>query len=57
MTAAVFNNMMEHNPYFGTILVNFGLSQRAKNRLTEDFPTANDLMASNLEQIKSLVTN
>ena len=48
---------MEDIPSFGTILVNFGLTQRAKDCLTEDFPTSNDLMASNVEQIKSVVTN
>ena len=57
MAAAVFNNIMEDDPSFGNILNNFGLSLRARNRLTEDFPTANDLMASNLEQIKSVVIN
>ena len=59
MAAAAVNNvdMMDNIPSFRTILINFGLSQRAKNCLTEDFPTANDLMASNVEQIKSVVTN
>jgi len=56
MIAAVIN-MMEDIASFGTILVNLGLSQRSKNRLTEYFPTANDLMASNVEQIKYGVIN
>ena len=58
MAVAVTNNinMMEDIPSFRTILVNFGLIQRAKDRLTEVFPTANELMASNVEQIKSVVT-
>ena len=47
--APAFNNIMDHGPSFGNILINFGLSQKAKSRLTEDFPTATDLMASNLE--------
>ena len=55
--APAFNNIMDHGPSFGNILINFGLSQKAKSRLTEDFPTATDLMASNLEQIKSVVNN
>jgi len=59
MAAAEMNNvnMMEDIQSFGQILNNFGLTARAKNRLTEDFPTANDLMASNVEQIKSVVAN
>ena len=59
MAAAAINNvnMMEDIQSFGTILINFRLTQRVKNRPTEDFPTANDLMASNVEQIKSVVTN
>ena len=59
MAAAAINNvnMMEDIQSFGQILNNFGLTARAKNRLTEDFPTANDLMASNVEQIKSVVAN
>ena len=40
---------------FDTILTSFGITQRATNRLTEDYVTANDLMASNVEQIKSVV--
>ena len=59
MAATVTNyvNMMEDITSFETILLNFGLSQKANNRLTEDFPTANNLMASNAEQNKSVVTN
>ena len=57
MAAAAFNDMMEDEPSFMAILANFGLSLRARNRLTEDFPTANDLMVSNTEQIKYVVTN
>ncbi len=50
-------NLMDNIQSFGTILLNFSLSARAKDRLTEDYPTANDLMASNVAQIKSVVTN
>ena len=49
--------MMEDIQSFGQILTNFGLTARAKNCLTEDFPTANDLMASNVEQITSVVAS
>ena len=57
--AAPLNNvdLMDDEPSFGTILLNFGLSLRARNHLTEDYPTANDLMASNVDQIKSVVYN
>ena len=48
-------NMMEDNPAWIVILANFGLAVRSIDRLTEDHSTANDLMASNVEQIKSVV--
>ena len=59
MAAAANANidMMEDDQSFENILDNFGLSQRARNRLLEDFPTANDLMASNTDQIKAVVAN
>ena len=46
---------MDSDQSFETILTSFGIIQRATNRLTEDYVTANDLMASNVEQIKSVV--
>ena len=48
-------NMMEDNPAWMVILANFGLAVRSIDRITEDYSTANDLMASNVEQIKSVV--
>jgi hypothetical protein len=59
MAALAVNNviMMEDTQSFGILLLNFGVSLRAKGRLTEDFPTENDLMTPNEEQIKSVVTN
>ena len=48
-------NMMEDNPAWIVILADFGLAVRSIDRLTEDYSTANDLMASNVEQIKSVV--
>ena len=59
MAAAVISdiNMMEDIASFKTILIKCRLSQNATNRLMEDFSAANDLMAPNVEQIKSVVTN
>ena len=48
-------DMMDSDQSFETILTSFGITQRATNRLTEDYVTVNDLMASNIEQIKSVV--
>ena len=50
-----FADMMDSEQSFETILTSFGITQRAMNRLTEDYVTANDLMESNVEQIKSVV--
>ena len=50
-----FANMMHSDQSFETILTSFGITQRATNRLTEDYVTANDLMASKVEQIKYVV--
>ena len=50
-----FANMMDSDQSFETILTSFGITQRAMNRLTKDYVTANDLMASNVEHIKSVV--
>ena len=44
-------NMMEDNPAWIVILANFGLAVRSIDRLTEDYLTANDLMASNVEKL------
>ena len=54
-TGNQFADMMDSDQSFETILTSFGITQRATNRLTEDYVTANDLMASNVEQIKSVV--
>ena len=48
-------NMMEHDDSFEDILINFGITNRAIVHLTEDYGTANDLLASDVKQIKSLV--
>ena len=50
-----FANMMDSDQSFKTILTSFGITQRAMNRLTEYYVTPNDLMASKVEQIKSVV--
>ena len=47
--------MMDSEQSFETILTSFGITQRATNRLTEDYVMANDLMDSKVEQIKSVV--
>ena len=52
-----FANMMDRDQSFVTILASFGITQRATNRLTEYYVTSNDLMASNVEQIKSVVNH
>ena len=50
-----FADMMDSYHSFETILTSFGITQRAKNCLTEDYVMANDIMASKVEQIKSVV--
>ena len=55
MAAAV--DMMLDEPSWLTILTNFGLSARARDRLVQDYPMASDLMASNIEQIKAVVSH
>ena len=50
-----FVDMMDSDQSFKTILTSFGITQRATNRLTEDYVTENDLMASNVKLIKSVV--
>ena len=54
---AAATDMMLDEPAWRTILTNFGLSARARDRLIEDYPMANDLMISNIEQIKSVVSH
>ena len=46
---------MDSDQSFETNMTSFRITQRATNRLTEDYATENDLMASNVEQIKSVV--
>ena len=46
--------MMDSDQSFETILTSFGITHRATKRLTEDYVTENDLMASNVEQIESV---
>ena len=49
-----FPDMMDSDQSFKTILTSYGITQRATIRLTEDYVTANELMASNVEKIKSV---
>ena len=53
--ATPFVNMMEHEFAWTVILSNFGLSARSITRLTENHVTANDLVASKIEQVKPVV--
>ena len=50
-----FADMMDNDQALETILTSFGITQRATNLLIEDYVTENDLMASNVEHIKSVV--
>ena len=59
MAAAVvppIDDIMDSEPAWNQILQNFGLSARSRNRLTEDYTTARDLIISNIDQIKSVVS-
>ena len=49
-------DMMKNSDAWKIILDNFGLSAIAIDRLVEDFEVGNDLMASNISQIKSVVS-
>ena len=50
------DDMMDHDDSFEDILINFGLTARAVSRFMEDYATANDLLKSNEEQIKLVVS-
>ena len=50
-------DVMDDNASFRTILENFGLSVRAINRFTEDYPTARDLMNSTEAKVKDVISN
>ena len=54
--AVPFVNLMDSEPAWLTIMDNFGLSVQSRNRLSEDYSTARDLMTSNAEQIKSVIS-
>ena len=48
---------MDDNASFRTILESFGLSVRAIDRFTEDYPTARDLMNSTEAQVKEVISS
>ena len=52
-----FNDIMDHDPSFDTILNSFGLTVRARNRFTEDFETARQLMLATEDQITQVISN
>ena len=49
--------MMDSAFAWDTILQNFGLSPRAITRLTEDYTVSSEIMASNSEQITSVINS
>ena len=55
--AHVFNDIMDDNNAWDTILTEFGLSERARQRFTEDFPTARELMLSTQTQTRDVINN
>lgn len=50
-------NIVDDAPSFGTILSNFGLSDRAKARLVEDYPDIQSLMDSSSTDLKNVIYN
>ena len=50
-------NLMDSAPAWDIILNNFELSSRAIKRFTEDYNVPSELMASNIDQIKAVVSN
>ena len=48
-------NLMDSDLAWETILDNFGLSQRSITRFTEDYTVPSEIMASNPEQIKTVI--
>ena len=55
--AHVFNDIMDDNNAWDTILMEFELSERARQRFTEDFPTARELMLSTQTQTRDVINN
>lgn len=54
--AAVQVDIIDDDASFITILQAFGLTGRARQRFTEDFPNIRELMSVDEEQIKSVIT-
>ena len=57
MAANVVNNLMSDEASFITILTAFGMNNRTRNRFTEDFPTAEELMMATKSQVKDVMLN
>ena len=52
-----FNDIMDHEDSFATILGAFGISVRGRERFREDFPTASALMSSTATEVKDAITS
>ena len=50
-------DIVDDDASFLTILQSFRLSQRARNRFTEDFPTIRDLMSVSQEQVQQVINS
>lgn len=57
VAAVAFNDIMDNDPSFITILQNFGLTVRATSRFREDFPTARDLIPSTRKHVHEVIEN
>ena len=50
-------NIVDNDASFLTILQSFGLSQRSRQRFSEDYPTITDLMGSTKKQVEHVIAN
>ena len=55
--AAAFNDLMDDDASFSTILDRFALSARARDRFIEDFPNARSLLFASEREVKDIITN
>ena len=55
--AVAFNDLMDHDASFSTILGEFALSARARARFIEDFPNARALLFASEREVKEVITN
>lgn len=52
-----FNDIMDDDASFSTILTEFGLDQNSNDKFTDDFPTLDDLRTSSIETIRGVISN